>query len=111
MQPKYEDIVLRDTWRVMETGGLVLINKRIKEAQDNVLSYMMSTFKKKIFSKGPLNISLPVTVFNHNSQLSQYSLALGMAPIFLEEAAKLKDPVERFIKTMTLGFSFSILIF
>ena len=50
-------------------------------------------FKKNLFSKGPLNISLPVTVFNCRSQLSQYAHAFSQSPRYLEEAAKLKDPV------------------
>ena len=77
----------------MKEGGLVLYNKRVIADQDSVLSFMMSTFKKNLFSKGPLNISLPVTVFNCRSQLSQYAHAYSQSPRYLEEAAKLKDPV------------------
>ena len=78
----------------MDTGGLVLINKKMMAAQDNVLSFIMSTLKKNLFSgKGALNISLPVTIFNCDSQLSRYAFALGSAPEYLEQAAKSKDPI------------------
>ena len=96
---------------MMKEGGLVLVNKKIIAEQDSVLSFMMSTFKKSIFSKGPLNFSLPVTIFNCNSQLSQYAYALSYSPKILEEAAKLKDPVERMKRVMISGLSNSILFF
>lgn len=69
---------------MLETGGLVLINKKMMTAQDNVLSHIIGTLKKNLFSgKGALNISLPVTIFNCDSQLSRYAAALGSAPEFL----------------------------
>jgi hypothetical protein len=53
-------------------------------AQDNVLSHIIGTLKKNLFSgKGALNISLPVTIFNCDSQLSRYAFALGYAPDYL----------------------------
>ena len=69
---------------MLDTGGLVLINKKMMAAQDNVLSHIIGTLKKNLFSgKGALNISLPVTIFNCDSQLSRYASALGSAPEFL----------------------------
>jgi hypothetical protein len=63
-------------------------------AQDSVLSFIMSTLKKNIFSgKGGLNISLPVTIFNSDSNLSRFCLAMGNAPEFIEQAAQLTDPI------------------
>ena len=87
-QKPYEDIILKDDWHMIKEGGLILHNKKVIAEQDNVLSFMMNTFKKNLFSKGPLNISLPVTVFNCRSQLSQYAHALSVSPRYLEEAAK-----------------------
>jgi hypothetical protein len=104
--------LLRDVWKLLDTGGLVLINKKMMAAQDNVLSFIMSTLKKNLFSgKGALNISLPVTIFNCDSQLSRYAFALGSAPEFLEQAAKSKDPIERMKYTMILGLTHSLLFF
>jgi hypothetical protein len=70
---------------------------------------MMSTFRKKIFSKENVTISLPVTIFNSNSQLSQYAESLSCAPLFLEDAAKMPNPVERFKRVLIVGFSQSVL--
>ena len=95
----------------MESGGLVLINKKVIETQDSVLSFIMGKIKKGIFAKGPLQISLPVTIFNCNSQLSQYAQALSRSPYFLEKAATLKDPVERMKQVLLAGFSNSVLFF
>ena len=93
----------------MKEGGLILYNKKVIAEQDNVLSFMMNTFKKNLFSKGPLNISLPVTVFNCRSQLSQYAHAFSRSPRYLEEAAKMTDPVERMKRVMMAGLSNSLL--
>jgi hypothetical protein len=72
----------------------MLINKKMMTAQDSVLSFIMSTLKKNLFSgKGGLNISLPVTIFNFDSNLSRFCLGFSSAPEFLEAAAKLTDPV------------------
>jgi hypothetical protein len=109
LKPKFEDIILRDEWKLQDTGALILVNKKIIAAQDSVLSFIMSTLKKNIFSKGPLQISLPVTIFNSNSQLSQYAQAMSAAPDYLEAAAKLTDPIERMKRVMVAGFSNSVL--
>lgn len=62
----------------------MLVNKQIIAAQDNVLSFIMSTLKKNIFSgKGGLNISLPVTIFNCDSNLQRLCYGLGTAPDYL----------------------------
>ena len=76
--------MLRNDWNIMNEGGLVLYNKKVIADQDSVLSFMMNTFKKNLFSKGTLNISLPVTVFNCRSQISQYAQAFARSPVFLE---------------------------
>ncbi len=84
MVPQHQSILLRDVWKMMDTGGFVLINKKKMAAQDNVLSHIIGTLKKNLFSgKGALNISLPVTIFNCDSQLSRYAFALGYAPDYL----------------------------
>ena len=41
-------------------------------AQNNVISFVMSTMKKNLFSgKGILNISLPVEIFNVDSNIQR----------------------------------------
>ena len=57
-------MILSDDFDHINEGGLLLINKEVAEAQDSVISFIMSTLKKNLFSgKGALNISLPVTCF------------------------------------------------
>lgn len=54
----------------------------------------MKTLKKNLFSgKGILNISLPVEIFNTDSNLQRTCQALSLGPHFLEKAAKTKDSV------------------
>lgn len=77
----FDIYLLKDVWQYLPEGGLKLINKRLIEAQDSVFSFILSTLKKNIFSgKGALNISLPVTIFNTDSNLSRMCVSLGNAP-------------------------------
>lgn len=104
----FDNLLMKDRWKIIEGGGLVVYNKAIIAIQDSVITFMMSTFKKKIFSKGPLNISLPVTIFNHYSQLSMYAFGFGNAPEYLEPAAKSTDPVVRMKKVMIFALTHSV---
>lgn len=53
--------MLKDDFVEDKDGGLLLINKRKIEAQDNVMNFVMKTMKKNLFSgKSILSISLPV---------------------------------------------------
>lgn len=72
----------------------------------------MSTLKKNIFSgKGALNISLPVTIFNCDSNLQRLCLSLSLGPQYLEKAAGLKNPVERMKYCFIFGLTNSLLYF
>jgi hypothetical protein len=66
-----------------ERGGFILVNKQIIAAQDNVLSFVMTTLKKNLLSGKGLNISLPVTLFNCDSMLQRLCFCLGLAPDYL----------------------------
>lgn len=55
--------------------------------------------------KSMLSISLPVEVFGDDSNLSRLCNSYGFAPLFLEQAAKASDPVERFKKVISFGLS------
>lgn len=57
----YENLLLKNDFKVDKNGGMILVNEPKIAAQDNVIKFMMSTLKKNFFSgKGILNISLPV---------------------------------------------------
>jgi hypothetical protein len=57
----YENVMLKNDFKLDKNGGLILVNEPKIAAQDNVIKFMMSTLKKNLFSgKGILNISLPV---------------------------------------------------
>jgi hypothetical protein len=69
----------------------------------------MSTLKKNIFSgKGALNISLPVTIFNCDSNLQRLCYGLGMAPDYLEKAAKVQSQLERMKYCLVFGLTTSL---
>lgn len=53
-------------------GGMKLCNDVKAAAQNNVIKFIMQTIKKNIFSgKGILNISLPVEIFNSDSNIQR----------------------------------------
>lgn len=77
----YDNIVEKDHWVVEKTGGLKLINQVKIAAQNNVLKFIMKTLKKNLFSgKGILNISLPVEIFNVDSNLQRICIAMSLGP-------------------------------
>jgi hypothetical protein len=85
--------MIKQDFSVDKLGGLILTNKQKIAAQDNVIKFMMSTLKKNIFSgKGILNISLPVEIFNIDSNLQRVCESLSFAPDIIErKACQVKD--------------------
>ena len=68
----YDNLVEKNDWVIEKNGGLTLINKQKLEKQNGVLSYIMKTLKNNIFSgKGITNISLPVDIFNVDSNIQR----------------------------------------
>lgn len=60
-QLPYDNLMVKNDFKLDKNGGLILVNEPKVAAQDNVIKFMMSTLKKNLFSgKGILNISLPV---------------------------------------------------
>jgi hypothetical protein len=84
VKPEFEDLLMKNQCVMLKNGGYKLVNKKIIEAQDSVLSFILSTLKKNLFSgKGALNISLPVTVFNFDSYLQRLSASMSLGPQYL----------------------------
>ena len=97
---------------IEKNGGLRLINKVKLEKQNGVLSYIMKTLKNNIFSgKGITNISLPVDIFNVDSNIQRMCECMKYGPQFLEKAATLNDPLARFKWAIAFGWSNSIMFF
>jgi hypothetical protein len=66
---------------------MILVNKPKIAAQNNVIKFMMKTMKKNLFSgKGVLNVSLPVEIFNCDSNLQRLCESLALAPDLIEKA-------------------------
>jgi hypothetical protein len=58
---KYENIVMKDDFIEDAEQGILLVNKKKIDAQNNVINFIMKTMKKNLFSgKSILSISLPV---------------------------------------------------
>lgn len=108
----FDNLVLKNDFKVDKSGGLVLINAPKIAAQDNVIKFMMSTLKKNIFSgKGILNISLPVEIFNCDSNLQRLCESLSLAPDLIERKSCKATPLERFKNCIAFAFTNSVLYF
>ena len=72
----------------------------------------MKTLKKNLFSgKGVLNISLPVDIFNVDSNLQRVCESMSLGPEFFEKTAGKKSPLDRFKWALAFGLSNSIIYF
>ena len=90
----FDNLMLKNDFKVDKSGGLVLINAPKIAAQDNVIKFMMSTLKKNLFSgKGILNISLPVEIFNCDSNLQRLCESLSLAPDLIERKSSKATPI------------------
>jgi hypothetical protein len=109
----YEHIMLKKDFRIDSKGGIVLTNETKIAAQNNVIKFIMSTLKKNLFSgKGILNISLPVEIFNVDSNLQRLCEAMSLAPDLLErKALATQDPLERFRYCLAFALSNSVIYF
>lgn len=68
---------------------------RIKRSR-NVLKYLMKKMGKNFLTgKSILNISLPVDIFSRNSNLEHLATGFSYAPLFLERATQIEDPIEQ----------------
>ena len=77
----YDNIMLKNDFVIDKEGGMLLVNQERIAAQNNVLKFIMATLKKNLFSgKGILNISLPVEIFNIDSNLQRLCESLALAP-------------------------------
>lgn len=74
---------------------------RIKRSR-NVLKYLMKKMGKNFLTgKSILNISLPVNIFSRTSNLEHLATGFAYAPLFLEKASQIKNPIEQ-IKEVVL---------
>ena len=87
--------MLKNDFVIDEKGGIKLVNQAKIAAEDNVIKFIMSTLKKNLFSgKGILNISLPVEIFNVDSNLQRLCEAMSLGPDLLQRKACLaSDPI------------------
>lgn len=83
----YTKLVSLNYERTQKEGGLVYKDKKIIEDQDKVISYLMKKFTKNFFNgESIMNISLPVSIFDHRSLLQVFAYQQGFADIFLNRA-------------------------
>lgn len=103
--------IWRDEWKVdNELGGCWFVHEQKMAEQRKVFSYILSKMGKNLLSgKGILNISLPVDVFSMESNLEALAKSFAFAPIMLERAALIKEPLEQMKHVIGFGFTLSML--
>ena len=61
--------------------------------------------------KAAINVSLPVTIFNIDSNVERSLKSWSLGPHFIEESAKIPNPIERMKFAVAFGISSSALYF
>lgn len=111
MEFLYDNILEKDRWVTEKGGGLKLVNQQ-KLMLKYCIEIYYENFEKNLFSgKGILNISLPVQIFNMDSNLQRICASMPTGPHFLESAAKTSDSLQRFKQTLAFGVSNSTIDF
>jgi hypothetical protein len=65
--------------------------------------------KNLLSGKGILNVSLPVQVFSSESNLETLAKTFAYAPLLLEQAAAINQPLEQMKYVIAFGFTVSLL--
>lgn len=96
-------------WEFTHEGEMININEEKIKAQSGVLKSLAKTLASNLFKgKSILNISLPVTVFSNESNLSLLCKSYAYAPLLLERAAACNDPVKRLAQVVAFGISCNV---
>ena len=94
---------------INEQGYLVNHNEEKIKIQSSVLKLVVQKMGRNLLSgKSILNMSLPIEIFGTDSNLSRLAKGYSYAPKFLEEAATIKNPVDRFVKVFCFSLGFSL---
>lgn len=106
--PGWKNYFLKDIWSVHPDGHLNFINEEKLKEQHKTMSYILTKFAKNLLSgKSILNISLPVNIFSDLSILELTVRGFGFAPVFLEKAASISNPLERFKATIVFFIAYT----
>jgi hypothetical protein len=97
-------------WQINAKGELINCNKEKIEAQNSVLKGVFKIIGRNLATgKSILNVSIPVQVFGDDSNLSRLCHSYGYAPLFLEQASKAQDPIERFKQVVAFSMTSTVL--
>lgn len=87
---------------------MVNMNKEKIKMQSSVLKLVLKRMGKNLLAgKSIMNMSLPIEIFGTDTNLERIARGYIFAPIFLERAAKLADPVDRLKQIFCFGLGFS----
>ena len=79
-------------------------------AQKKVLGYIVKKMGSNLIQgKSILNISLPVDIFSTESNLERVARTFVYAPLILEKAAAMTDPVEQLKQVVIVSLTHSLL--
>lgn len=97
---KPEDVHYRkilDGWEILDNGTLRCYNQKILDKSKGVVKDVISQAASNIFSgQNVIGISLPIRIFEARSLIERIGDWFGFGPIFLKEAGRIQDPLERF---------------
>jgi hypothetical protein len=88
---------------------MISINLEKVKAQNGVLREVFKNIGKNILSgRNILNISLPVTIFSTETNLSNICNSYSYAPLLLEAAARQNNPIHRLKYVVIFNISCAI---
>ena len=84
-------------YELLDNGALKCVNQRILDKSKGVVSHVIKQAASKIFSgQDVIGVSLPVRIFEARSLIERIGDWHSFAPLYLKQAGKLDDHLERF---------------
>ncbi|CDW89898.1 UNKNOWN [Stylonychia lemnae] len=91
---------------IQEKNGLKCVDEKILEKQKGVVKSVISQAASNVWSgQSVIAISLPVRIFEPRSLLERITDWYGFAPIFLKQAGRTEDHLERMKLTISYAIS------
>lgn len=107
----YEHHIWKGEWKRDEKDGGLWYKDEIRmNAQKKVLGYIVKKMGSNLIQgKNILNVSLPVDIFSTESNLERVARTFVYAPLVLEPASKMEDPVAQLKQVIILSLTHSLL--
>lgn len=88
------------------TVGIEVLNQEWIDSQKKVVTHIIKGMGRNLLEgKSIMNMSLPIAIFSKDTILQRAAKTISYAPVFLQKAAEISDPLEQFKQAVTFYFS------